>query len=76
MKPQTPEFHVLCPNCGGEQYCPCPSCRERHGQEIVWKWVTGNGPVACGHCGHIMSTDEWDMVEYKQYEKWLVEKGV
>jgi len=58
---------TLCPKCGGEQYCPCKHCQARNGPQITWKWVTGNGPIACGNCGHTM--DEWDwMIEgQKQY---------
>jgi hypothetical protein len=30
----------------------------------VWKWVTPNGPIACGHCGYTM--DEWDWMKEEE----------
>ena len=59
---------MYCPNCGNEQWCPCDSCREMHQREIVWEWVTPDGPIACGHCGHTMSVDEWDDEGKRQKE--------
>jgi len=51
---------MKCPKCDGIQYCPCESCRKQHKQDVVWKWVTDNGPISCGHCGHTMSVEEWE----------------
>lgn len=59
---------LACPECGQLQYCPCPACRESHNQKIVWIWITGNGPIACGHCGHTMTEDEWTDECYRQLE--------
>ena len=68
---------LTCPNCGKPQYCPCPSCRERHKQKIVWKWVTTpDGPIACGHCGYTMSCDAWMDEEWKQYQEWIYKDSV
>jgi len=39
-----------------------------HQREIVWEWVTPDGPIACGHCGHTMSVDEWDDEGKRQKE--------
>jgi hypothetical protein len=60
---------MKCPKCGGEQYCPCYWCKLGHKQKVVWKWVSPNGPIACGHCGHTMKEDEWERESIKQYEK-------
>jgi len=60
---------MLCPKCSGKQYCPCPACQDRHGQEIVWRWITHNGPIACGHCGHTMSEWDWGREEWKQHKE-------
>jgi aspartate carbamoyltransferase regulatory subunit len=59
---------MKCPKCNEIQYCPCPACVERHKQDVTWIWVTGNGPIKCGHCGHEMSVGEWEQEEWNQYE--------
>jgi len=63
------EDGMTCPNCGKEQYCPCSNCQPRHKQKVVWVWVTENGPISCGHCGHTMSVGEWEDLSYKQYKE-------
>lgn len=63
----------LCPNCSGEQHCPCENCKERNKDKITWIWITVNGPIECGHCGHTMSFGEWLMEEFKQYDVWKEE---
>ncbi len=57
---------MFCPKCKKEQHCPCVTCKKRHGQKITWIWKTGNGPIACGHCGYTMSEDHWLDEEFKQ----------
>ena len=60
---------MKCPKCGGEQHCPCPACVKRCKQKVTWKWVTDDGPIACGHCGHTMSEWDWVGEEFKQLEE-------
>lgn len=62
------EAKMVCPKCHKKQHCPCKHCKPSHEQEITWKWLTKNGPIACGHCGHTMSLDEWDKEGYRQHE--------
>ena len=61
---------MFCPNCGQEQFCGCKSCQEINSQPITQKWITENGPVACGLCGFTMSVDDWENMEWKIVE-WL-----
>ena len=61
-------MRLLCPCCAGKQFCPCENCCKFHEQKIVWKWVTPNGPIACGHCGFTMSCDDWMLFEYEFFE--------
>ena len=66
----TADHYILrCPNCGGKQYCPCPSCREHHKQQVVWKWVTPSGPIACWHCGYTMDEWGWLKEEERQWRR-------
>ena len=51
---------MKCPNCQGEQHCPCKNCKDKNRGKVTWIWVTGNGPIECGHCGYIMSYSEWE----------------
>ena len=60
---------MKCPKCGGEQYCPCKSCKERNKGKITWIWVTPNGPIECGHCGHTMSCGEWMDEDWEQMKQ-------
>jgi hypothetical protein len=64
------ELKLLCPKCEGKQNCPCESCQKRNKAKVTWIWKSGNGPIACGHCGYTMSPGEWEMEEFKQYDKW------
>ena len=50
---------MSCPICGQEQNCPCENCKEANKGKVVWIWVTPNGPIKCGNCGHAMSCDGW-----------------
>lgn len=61
-----PDKKLLCPKCLKDQHCPCESCKERHGQEIVWVWDTTGELVSCGHCGHTMHVDGWLTEEWQQ----------
>jgi len=58
---------MLCPNCKGEMHCPCLSCTTKNSDKVVWKWISGNGPIECGHCGHTMSVGAWENESYIQY---------
>lgn len=55
---------MFCPNCGQEQFCDCKNCQERNPQLVTQKWLTGNGPVACGKCGLTLSVDDWENIEW------------
>lgn len=57
---------MFCPECDGEQFCPCKHCILTDKQVVTWIWVTPDGPIACGHCGLIMTVDEWALVELAQ----------
>ena len=57
-----------CPKCRGKQHCPCDNCATKNKGKITWKWVTGNGPIECGHCGHTMGMGDWMDEDYKQWE--------
>lgn len=61
---------MICPKCQGEQHCPCQSCADKNHGKVTWIWVTGNGPIKCGHCGHTMSCGEWEAEEFKQFDAW------
>jgi len=67
---------MFCPNCGQEQFCPCDNCRPRHKQEIVWQWVTPNGPVACGMCGLEFSQCDWEDIELKIFDFFRMKRGM
>lgn len=58
-----------CPECNGKQYCPCKNCAKRNAGKVVWEWISGNGPIKCGHCGHVMSVDAWEALEYQQMKE-------
>ena len=66
----TKEFELKCPKCGGIQHCPCESCKERHKQEVVWKWHGFGELSSCGHCGHKLSSDQWLDVQSRQHKEW------
>lgn len=66
---------MKCPKCGGEQYCPCKNCAEKNKDKVTWIWKTGNGPIECGHCGHIMDMGTWYKLEYEDFEKFREEQG-
>jgi len=57
---------MVCPKCKNKQYCPCDSCNNTG--KITWKWLSGNGPIECGHCGYVMSAEVWELEEYKQFK--------
>jgi hypothetical protein len=72
----TKEFELLCPVCGGVQYCPCQSCRERNGEQITWQWDELGVKSSCGYCGYSSSTDQWLDEQHRQFEEWKrVQKG-
>lgn len=71
MKP----FKNRCPFCGEEQHCPCTNCSDKNADKVAWIWVAGNGPIKCGHCGHEMSLDDWEIEEWNQFEAWRKERG-
>ncbi|MCP3966698.1 MAG: hypothetical protein GY718_10160 [Lentisphaerae bacterium] len=60
---------VDCPECGKPFYCPCAACQGRHGQDVVWKWVTPNGPIKCGYCGIEIGVEEFSMLELETYQR-------
>ena len=60
---------MKCPKCQGEQHCPCKNCKDKNRGKVVWKWITGNGPIECGHCGYQMPAEEWEYEEYRQFDK-------
>jgi hypothetical protein len=66
---------MYCPKCQGEQFCPCKNCADRNKDKVTWIWVTGNGPIKCGYCGHEMSVGEFQDEEFKQYEEWRAKNG-
>ena len=58
----------ICPKCEGKQYCPCTACSPKNKDKTTWVWVGSDGPIECGHCGHTMSVDEWETLDYKEYK--------
>lgn len=58
-----------CPECGGEQLCPCESCVSRHFDQIMWKWDEIGEFISCGHCGHTMHADEWNDLDYQRWKQ-------
>jgi hypothetical protein len=64
------EFQLKCPVCEGIQHCPCDSCRERQGEQVVWKWDKLGELSSCGHCGYQMSSDQWLDEQSKQHKEW------
>jgi len=60
---------MKCPKCGGLQYCPCATCRERHGESVVWIWADNGNDISCGHCGYTMGCDAWEEEAYDQYKQ-------
>ena len=61
---------MICPKCKGNQHCPCKNCSDKNRGKTTWKWITENGPIECGHCGHTMSYGDWCIEEFKQYDQW------
>ncbi|MBC8184934.1 hypothetical protein H8E88_27900 [candidate division KSB1 bacterium] len=61
---------MKCPECQGEQCCPCKNCAKLNADKPTWIWVTGNGPIKCSHCGHEMGVGEFQIEEFKQYDEW------
>ena len=66
-----------CPKCGYPQYCPCKACTAPDGFTPpgvkTWKWITGNGPIACGNCGFTASDDWWldeEIYQLKMYSRY------
>jgi len=53
---------MICPECGNEMFCPCETCKSRHGQEITWIWIDGEF-IKCGHCGLTYHADKWLDIE-------------
>jgi len=53
---------MYCPNCGCDMNCPCRACRIIHGNEVVWKWISDNGPIECGECGFTMPAEDWEQL--------------
>lgn len=58
---------MICPNCGGEQHCPCKTCKPRSAGKVVWSWIMGED-IMCGHCGYVNSADWWFDDSMRQYE--------
>ncbi len=54
---------MFCPNCGQKQYCPCKSCRERHGNKSVWKWDKTGNAIICCKCGLKKDASWWEDLE-------------
>ena len=48
-----------CPQCGGEQHCPCQNCAARNAGKVTWKWDETGEIIACGHCGFAAHADQW-----------------
>jgi hypothetical protein len=57
-----------CPKCEGGHLCGCKSCAEKNKGKVTYKWPDGKH-IACGHCGHTMSADEWLDEEVKQLQE-------
>jgi hypothetical protein len=47
-----------CPKCGGEQLCPCKSCKPSHPDKVTWK-DEPDDIISCGHCGLSAHVDRW-----------------
>lgn len=66
-----------CPECGGEQNCPCEHCAKRNAGKVVWRWVDGD-LIACGHCGltaHEGQWLDWEVDWAKAHGKWPASKA-
>lgn len=63
-------FKLKCPKCGGIQYCPCESCKEKHKQEVVWRWDPSITLSSCSYCDFQMGSDDWLIEQSKQYSEW------
>lgn len=48
-----------CPNCGGEQLCPCKNCAPGNAGKVMWRWDETGEIISCGHCGHSGHVDQW-----------------
>lgn len=68
------EFELKCPCCEGIQYCPCPSCADRHKKTLVWKLEGMTS--SCGYCGYTMSVDNWLDEQSRQHNEWKRVQGI
>ena len=48
-----------CPECGGEQNCPCSNCTSQNVGKVPWKWDDTGEIISCGHCGYTAHADRW-----------------
>lgn len=54
---------AVCPRCGQEQFCPCPSCKERHKRDDVWEWDKTGNFIICCRCRLTAEASWWEGLE-------------
>ena len=49
----------ICPKCGTELHCPCPSCKEQTKGLKKWIWIN-SANIQCSVCGFTEPADFWE----------------
>ena len=58
---------TLCPKCGQEQHCGCPTCHKEG--RVEYKWDDTGYLISCGKCGFTMHCDQWLELDMREAVK-------